>query len=158
MKFTTILAAVTSLFTASVIAHEQWVYNDHRRPHVQRAVTILADGYAHTAEYGALCARWDGPRCLDDEEGPNIFDGEERKRQELQSPQEKQEEALRELKKIEKIWDGYYAEMNNLKKMEKIYGGFQKQMDKLEKMAKLFSKYPEASELEDSGASAEEML
>jgi len=62
------------------------------------------------------------------------------------------------LKKIEKIWDGYYAEMNNLKKMEKIYGGFQKQMDKLEKMAKLFSKYPEASELEDSGASAEEML
>ncbi|KAI4637055.1 hypothetical protein J4E93_010722 [Alternaria ventricosa] len=138
MKFTTILAAVAGLFAASAVAHEQWVYNDHRRPMpiAQRAVAKTS-AYVQTAEDKSLCARWDGPRCLDDEEGPNIFDEEERKRQELQSPREKKEEALQELKKIQKIWDGYHAEMRNLKMMEKIYQGFNEQLDRLEKMAKL---------------------
>ncbi|KAI4700501.1 hypothetical protein J4E89_010953 [Alternaria sp. Ai002NY15] len=150
MKFTTILAAVASLFAASAIAHEQWVYNDHRRPIAQRAVAKTND-YVQTAEDKSLCARWDGPRCLDDEEGPNIFDEEERKRQELQSPQEKREEALQELKKIEKIWEGYHAEMRNLKMMEKIYHGFDKQLDHLEKIAKLrFGKDTKASEVENN--------
>ncbi|KAI4606751.1 hypothetical protein J4E83_009896 [Alternaria metachromatica] len=133
MKFTTILAVVAGLFAASAAAHEQWVYNDHRRP---RTVDKTND-YVPTAEDKSLCARWDGPRCLDDEEGPNIFDEEERKRQELQSPKEKREEALAELEKIQKVWEGYHAEMRNLKMMEKIYEGFNEQLDRLEKMAKL---------------------
>ncbi|KAI4605230.1 hypothetical protein J4E81_010453 [Alternaria sp. BMP 2799] len=159
MKFTTILAAVAGLFAASAVAHEQWVYNDHRRPRAQPAVPKMTDDYVQTAEDKSLCARWDGPRCLDDEEGPNIFDEEERKRQELQSPKEKQEEALAELKKIQKIWEGYHAEMRNLKMMEKIYQGFDEQLDRLEKMAKLkIGKNREANEVEDGGEGAEEML
>ncbi|KAI4941514.1 hypothetical protein J4E91_010689 [Alternaria rosae] len=125
MKLTTIMAAVISLFTASSVAHEQWVYNDHRRPIAPRAVPKTANGYAHTEEGGALCARWDGPRCLDDEEGPNIFDEEERRSQEPQSPEEKQEEALHKMKEINKIWEGYHAQMDNLK-MEKIYTAYHK--------------------------------
>ncbi|KAI4643148.1 uncharacterized protein J4E79_011309 [Alternaria viburni] len=156
MKLTTILAAVAGLFATSAVAHEQWVYNDHRRPRAQGAVPKIADDYVPTAEDKSLCARWDGPRCLDDEEGPNIFDEEERERQELQSPEEKREEALQELKKIEKIWEGYHAEMRNLKMMEKIYEGFDKQLDHLEKVAKLkFGKDAKASEVEDGGEGAE---
>lgn len=54
MKLTVIMAAVASLFIASSIAHEQWVYNDHRRPIAPRAVpkigmysTLIASARYH---------------------------------------------------------------------------------------------------------------
>jgi len=49
--------------------------------------------------------------------------------------------------------------MRNLKMMEKIYQGFDEQLDRLEKMAKLkIGKNREADEVEDGGEGAEEML
>ena len=66
----------------------------------------------------ALCARWDGPRCLDDEENPSPFAGEFWQRP---SHETEREEALRIIKDTNLSWKAYLAEVAKNQKMKKIF-------------------------------------
>jgi hypothetical protein len=74
----------------------------------------------------ALCARWDGPRCLDDEEKPWPFAEEFRPRP---SPEAEKEEALRIVADTNRSWKAYLAEVEKMRKGKKIFTTLQEVSD-----------------------------
>jgi DnaJ-domain-containing protein 1 len=79
------------------------------------------------AAHEALCARWDGPRCLDDEDKPSPFDEDYL---EHRSPETEREEALRTFERSKKNWELYFRELEKMKSEGKAYKPLQEVSDR----------------------------
>ena len=144
MKFTLVITAL-SFFATSATATREWSYNDHRRA---IALASLEQGNypaAHTlllpsplylclvpgqscltppakAKHADLCKRWDGPRCLDDEDKPSPWEMNYLERKTAKIEKHEAEDAVEKIHALWNKWNAEQADMlSKVKKGGKTY-------------------------------------
>jgi hypothetical protein len=154
MKFTLIITAL-SFFATSAVATREWSYNDHRRSVFEASLEQGNYSTAHTilllpplhlclvpgrscltppakAKHADLCKRWDGPRCLDDEDKPSPWEMNylERKTAKIE-----RQEAGDAVEKIHALWNKWNAEQADM--LGKVKKGGKTYMALLEEVSSL---------------------
>ncbi|KAH6838707.1 hypothetical protein B0T12DRAFT_494426 [Alternaria alternata] len=123
MKFTLVITAL-GFFATSATAIREWSYNDHRRSVV---LASLEQGQScltspAKAKHADLCKRWDGPRCLDDEDKPSPWEMNYLERKTAKIEKQEAEDAV---EKIHALWNKWNAEqvdmLSKVKKGGKAY-------------------------------------
>ncbi|OAG13294.1 hypothetical protein CC77DRAFT_1085524 [Alternaria alternata] len=131
MKFTLIITAL-SFFATSAVATREWSYNDHRRSVFEAS---LEQGRScltppAKAKHADLCKRWDGPRCLDDEDKPSPW---EMNYLERKTAKTERQEAGDAIEKIHALWNKWNAEqadmLSKVKKGGKTYVALLEEID-----------------------------
>jgi hypothetical protein len=144
MKFTLVITAL-GFFATSATAIREWSYNDHRRSVVLASLEQGNQPAAHTlllpsplhlclvpsqscltspakAKHADLCKRWDGPRCLDDEDKPSPWEMNYLERKTAKIEKHEAEDAV---EKIHALWNKWNAEqvdmLSKVKKGGKAY-------------------------------------
>ncbi|CAN9154471.1 unnamed protein product [Alternaria alternata] len=123
MKFTLVITAL-GFFATSATAIREWSYNDHRRS------VVLASLEQAKAKHADLCKRWDGPRCLDDEDKPSPWEMNYLERKTAKIEKQEAEDAV---EKIHALWNKWNAEqvdmLSKVKKGGKAYMALLEEID-----------------------------
>ncbi|KAL1791760.1 hypothetical protein ACET3X_009511 [Alternaria dauci] len=123
MKFTLAIVALASVATTA-LANREWTYNDSHRAAVSEILKQITAKHAH------LCKRWDGPRCVDDEDKPSPWEMNylERKTAKIEK-----QEAEDSVEKIRDLWEKWSADQKDM--LSKVKKGGKAYMALLEELS-----------------------